>query len=172
MADLDYLNPREVDIPKKTFTGSCMCKKMTYTVDLPLPEEPTAQRCNCKYCMKSGQDVFKVPSADFHLKTPCSTAEATSSDNTHGKQMGRFTIQATSPNLHRYFCDQCGNLIFVAGYFEYEGKRFDYFSFNSKTLDQPQEGLDLSKFRFDYFDGLNSNYLEKKSGGPYPGGTI
>ncbi|KAG8627795.1 hypothetical protein KVT40_003668 [Elsinoe batatas] len=172
MADLDYLKPTKVDLPKKTFTGSCMCKKMTYTVDLALPEQPVAQRCNCTYCTKSGQDVYKVPGEDFHLKTPCSTAEAIADDNTHGKRMGRFTIQASSPNLHRYFCDQCGNLVFTAGWFEYEGHRIDYFGFNSKTLDQPQEGLDLSKFKFDYFDGLNGNYFAKKTDGPHPGGTI
>ncbi|PSK35071.1 hypothetical protein B9Z65_1654 [Elsinoe australis] len=171
MSDLAYLKPKDVDVPKKTFTGSCMCKKMTYTVDIALPEQPTMQRCNCTYCMKSGIDNLKVPREAFHLKTPCSTAEAISAENTHGVKMGRFTIVASSPNLHRYFCDLCGNIIFISGYLDLEGQQFDYFSFNSKTLDQPQDGLDLSTFKPEYFDGLKGTF-EKKTDGPHPGGTI
>ncbi|PNS18636.1 hypothetical protein CAC42_5175 [Sphaceloma murrayae] len=157
--------------PKKAYSGSCMCKKVRYTVQLALADPPCFIRCNCTFCTKSGFDSANIKSLDFHLQAPCSTAEATSGKTSSRETLGRFCAP-TSPTLFRYFCDKCGNQIFVAGTYYYEGRPIEHFSINIKLLDQPQEGLDLSKFKFEYYDGLSDKYMEKKTDGPYPGGLV
>ena len=53
-----------------------------------------------------------------------------------------------------------------------EGEVVEFFSVNLVTLDQPQEGLDLSVFRIEYWDGRNDNWMAGKSDVPWPGGIV
>jgi hypothetical protein len=41
------------------------------------------------------------------------------------------------------------------GSYEHNGKKFSFFKINLVTIDQPQEGIDLSDFEIAYVDGLS-----------------
>lgn len=157
---------------KKRFTGRCICKKVTYDVDYALPEPRVLGRCNCTVCQRLGHDPVHVSPGDFHLKTPCSTAECIDESNKHGDRLGVLTFK-TSPDMHRYFCDVCGTTFLSAGVYHHNGRKYDLFAFNAKTLDQPQEGLDLSEFKYRYVDGLNDAFDKgTKDDGPWPHGSV
>lgn len=53
-----------------------------------------------------------------------------------------------------------------------EGQVVHFFSVNIVTLDQPQEGLDLSVFKIEYWDGRNNNWQAGKKESPWSGGIV
>jgi hypothetical protein len=53
-----------------------------------------------------------------------------------------------------------------------EGEIVDFFSINLGTLDQPQEGLDLSLFKMEYYDGRNNNWMGGRREAPWSGGLV
>ena len=55
---------------------------------------------------------------------------------------------------------------------EAEGAVVEFFGVNVVTLDQPQEGLDLSIFKIEYLDGRNDNFMAGKRDTPWPGGIV
>lgn len=59
-----------------------------------------------------------------------------------------------------------------SGKYEYEGTVVDFFGINILTLDQPQEGLDLSQWKIMYYDGRNDNWKGGMKDVPWPGGCI
>ena len=52
------------------------------------------------------------------------------------------------------------------------GKVLEVFGANIITLDQPQEGLDFSTFRFEYWDGRHDNWVAGKKSSPWPFGIV
>ena len=48
----------------------------------------------------------------------------------------------------------------------------DFFALNLVTLDQPQEGLDLSVFRIQYWDGRRDLWMNGCKQVPWPGGIV
>lgn len=48
----------------------------------------------------------------------------------------------------------------------------DFFALNLVTLDQPQEGLDLSVFRIQYWDGRRDLWMNGCKEVPWPGGIV
>ena len=106
----------------------------------PLASNPS--RCNCTICTKTGFTGISVeePSKNFHLLSPKSFED-----------LPDYTI--TSPNIHRHFCTKCGVTFLGRGYYEFNGQKMDFFSVNLATVDQPQEGIDLSAFKIEYWDG-------------------
>lgn len=146
--------------PKKTYTGSCHCGFIKYRVALSLPtdEAPTATRCNCTICLKGGNANIRPASPeDFTLITPSSPAEVKD-------------YQMRSPDIHRYFCGTCGIHVWAAGQYEFGGVVEKFFTVNLLTLDQPQDGLDLSTFKLQYWDGRNDNWTGGLRDVPWPGG--
>lgn len=149
-----------VPVPaKRTFNGSCHCGFIRYTVALPITDTPVASRCNCTICLKQGHASMRVSPEDFKLIAPSSQSEV------KNYQMG-------SKNINKYFCGNCGIHCWADGKFEYQGTVHAFFTVNILTLDQPQEGLDLSTVKMDYYDGKNDNWAAGGSQKPYPGGAI
>lgn len=54
----------------------------------------------------------------------------------------------------------------------FEGKRVDAFMINLATIDQPQEGVDLSETKVKYWDGLRDNFAEGLREVPWPNGLL
>jgi hypothetical protein len=144
---------------KKPFTGSCHCGAIRYTVRLALPTPPVATRCNCTICLKTNYTSLQVPPEDFALESPASEADVRD-------------YQWRSKDAHRFYCDKCGVHVFSRVKYELGGKEVRSFGINIVTLDQPQEGLDLSRFEIRYWDGRSDNWAAGLKEGPYPGGCI
>lgn len=143
----------------QTFTGGCHCGNIKYEVTLELPEKPEATRCNCTICLKSGFLGLAVKPENFHLKTPSSLDDIP-------------FYSARVPSITRRFCNKCATCIVTHGYFEINGKKTDFFSLNANSLDQPQDGLDLSIFTIKYWDGRGDNWQAGLKDTPYPGGSV
>jgi len=74
-------------------------------------------------------------------------------------------------DIHKYFCGDCGIHVVAEGKFEWKGQMIEFFQINAVTLDQPQEGLDLSQWEMIYVDGRNDKFEEVKDV-PFPGGVV
>ena len=141
---------------KKPYSGGCHCGFIRYTVNLDL-STPTATKCNCTICLKSGYMAIRVNPADFTLTSPASESEL--ADYQYG-----------SNAMHHYFCRTCGIKCITRGTFEFEGKEVKSFTLNLLTLDQGQ-GIDWTAFKVKYWDGLRENWALGLSDKPYPGGA-
>ncbi|KIY00864.1 uncharacterized protein Z520_03530 [Fonsecaea multimorphosa CBS 102226] len=149
---------------KKTFTGSCHCGSIKYTASLTLTDPPTAGRCNCTICLKQGFTGIRIPREDFTLLSPASLSSSPVRD-----------YQFRSRDVHKYFCGTCGVHVCGEGSFEFpagSGTVHEFFSINALSLDQPQEGLDLSTFKMRYVDGRNDNWAAGMRDAPWPGGAV
>lgn len=61
----------------------------------------------------------------------------------------------------------------MEGAFPYEGGMWPFFALNLRTVDQPQEGVELSKTRLGYYDMLRDEKGGARFGeGPWEGGLI
>lgn len=56
--------------------------------------------------------------------------------------------------------------------YELFGKAVNHFSVNLSSVDQPQEGIDLSEVKIGYFDGLNGNFQAGLKDQPWKGGLV
>lgn len=146
----------------KTFTGSCHCGHIRYSIKLPesLLENPKAGRCNCTWCQKPFFTSVHLasPSDSFNLISPTDTSD-----------LGDYK----SPNndkVHRYFCKTCGSHVWREATFELEGKWHDHFAVNLCTIDQPQAGIELNKFKIVYTDGLHDDWMAGTRDEPWIGG--
>lgn len=79
-------------------------------------------------------------------------------------------MSPTYDKMHRYFCKKCGTHVWREGGYELQGQWIDLFTVNLCTIDQPQEGIDLSKFKIDYVDGRNDNWMAGTKSEPWSGG--
>jgi hypothetical protein len=76
-----------------------------------------------------------------------------------------------SKTIKRYFCKECGVHVYMDGYHENEkGERSSFFLVNLRTIDQPQEGIDLSEVKIKYLDMLHDNFQAGKKDTPWSGG--
>jgi hypothetical protein len=147
------------ETPKVTFNGSCHCKSITYTVKMPAVG--TTTRCNCTICHKTGYSGLMVQPEDFTLLTPGSLEDLP--DYVWRNKEG-----------HRHFCDKCGVQILAHGSYTIPGptpKKVDFFSVNLRTLDQPQEGLDLRKWKVIYMNGRDDDFMHPQSE-PHENGCV
>lgn len=62
--------------------------------------------------------------------------------------------------------------MFGDGFYEIEGKKHEFFVVNLATIDQPQEGIDLSEWKMSYCDGLTNNWMDRREGKPFNGGLL
>lgn len=143
-----------------TFTGGCLCKTVRYSIELPIDQEKTAGRCNCTFCQIPNIVNFRVDKGGFKLLSPASTDE-----------LGDYMVP-TSPGIHRYFCKNCGTSVFRDGKYEYNGKKMEFFIINLSTFDQPQEGLELSEFKYGYVDGRTGSQFKGTQDKPWKSGII
>lgn len=148
-------------MPDQTFHGSCHCGTIQYTLTLPTDffSNPTAGRCNCTICQKAGFTFLRIPASSFTLTSPASKSELPD-------------YQPKIKTLHLYFCNKCGVQVVREGSYELEGQKHEWFSVNLLTVDQPQEGIDLSKFKIKYIDGLHDNWMAGEKDEPWSGGCL
>jgi hypothetical protein len=144
---------------KKPFHGSCHCGAIRYTIRVSLPTPPVATRCNCTICLKTQFTSLQVAPADFTLESPASEDQVPD-------------YQWRSKDAHRFYCDKCGVHVFSRAKYVFEGHEVDAFGINIASLDQPQEGLDLSEFRIKYWDGRSDNWAAGQKERPYSGGCL
>jgi len=143
----------------KTFTGGCHCQHIKYEVTLTSEQlaKPEAAKCNCTWCQKRGVVLYSISSSNFRLISPKDKSEMSS-------------YEPKGPEMHRWFCGKCGCHVYTEGEYEAFGAKHDAFSINLLTLDQPQDGLDLSKFKVGYIDGKHDNWMAGLQDTPWPEG--
>lgn len=164
---------------KTKLTGSCKCgyvfkllhmtailiihSLVKYIVHAKVSKDGTMDvtRCNCTFCQKLGTTNYYCDGPeDFELISPASKGE-----------LSIFAPRVkTCP---RRFCGQCGNHVFMDGYYELpNGTKRDMMVVNVATIDQPQEGLDLNNVMIGYVDGLTNSQFKGTQDKPFPGGLV
>ena len=93
---------------KKTFHGSCHCKKVRFEADIDLAAG--TGKCNCSYCWKVRNWAAGIKPEAFRL--------------VEGKEnVGEYRFRPESKN-HHAFCRQCGVRLYTQGYVEEIGGAF------------------------------------------------
>jgi hypothetical protein len=149
-----------ISAAKTDFKGGCHCGSARFTLALAVSDPPKAVRCNCTICVKSGWTPVLLESLeDFKLQQPASEKDL-------------LDYQNESGTTHRLICPKCAIHLYSYGYKEFGGKRHDFFSVNLLSLDQPQEGLEFSNLKIQYWDGRHDNWKAGPKDTPWPCGTI
>lgn len=60
--------------------------------------------------------------------------------------------------------------MWAEGEYPHQGQTIQFFNINLASLDQPQEGVNLSKVTLGYCDGLNDNQAAGLKDAPWAGG--
>ncbi|KEF53854.1 uncharacterized protein A1O9_10256 [Exophiala aquamarina CBS 119918] len=144
-------------LAKRSFNGSCHCGFIQYTAAFPPTDLPVASKCNCTICLKQGYTAIRISPEDFELISPSSKSQIKN-------------YQMKSKDINKYFCDKCGIHCWSDGKYEYQGENHEFFTINILTLDQPQPGLDVSKFKIVYTDGRNDAFEMRDQ--PFLGGML
>jgi len=89
-----------------SYTGSCYCRAITYTVDIDSPDAARTSLCHCSNCKK-----FTGGNYGITTKLPRSSFKVTSETKpkVHEADNGSGVV------LHREFCDNCGSGILEYG---------------------------------------------------------
>ena len=134
-----------------------------YEVDVETNAEkglPSATRCNCTFCQKLSTTNLRLDDpSSFRLLSPPSRDE-----------VGEYAPGSTK--IHRYFCKTCSVIVWFEGSFEFQGQNYSVFTVNLASVDQPQEGVDLSVLKFKYWDGLHNNFHLGLKDEPWPSGLL
>ena len=140
-------------------------RKIRYTVNLKLNPDGglNATRCNCTFCQKLSQTNVRIsaPDEDFKLLKPDSKDE-----------LGDYSSTGEHVNGHRYFCPTCSVLVWSQGWYQTPTMKVEFFVLNASSIDQPQEGVELSKSNLQYFDALHDNFTAGTKDMPWEGGLI
>ena len=115
---------------KKTYEGSCHCKRVRYNVTTDLAQ---IIACNCSICAKSGTLLTFVPPDQFELLS----GEDALTD-----------YQFSEKVIHHTFCSTCGIKSYATG--TRPGKP-EMVAINVRCL----EGVDPSTLPLIHYDGKN-----------------
>lgn len=74
--------------------------------------------------------------------------------------------------MTRHFCKICGTQVWFEGSFEVGGRMNNIFAVNLHSVDQPQDHVELSDVKMQYYDGLNNNFAAGLKDGPWKGGLL
>lgn len=124
---------------KRTYRGSCVCKRVQFEADIDLSKG--TGKCNCTGCWKRRWWSVQVPVADFRARG----GEQELSDYRPGAEVG-----------HGGFCKHCGArpYCFVDAA---EWNNGAYVSVNVAALDD-LDPAELLAAPVTYFDGLHDNW--------------
>ena len=81
-----------------SYSGSCQCGAVSFTVDATLPTE--AMSCNCSHCRRKGFLLSAVPAEKFRLDTGATT---------------QTEYRFNSKKIAHKFCSTCGCQAFAEG---------------------------------------------------------
>lgn len=130
--------------PKKPYTGGCHCGNIRYRAVLDT-NPPKMSKCNCSICHKNGYIFTTVASeSEFQLLSPASTTE-----------LGSYEFG--NKTMHHMFCKTCGVSCFYKGHSEALFSEASRYGVNLLTLD-PDQGLDLRKVKFQYWNGIDEEW--------------
>jgi hypothetical protein len=122
------------------YSGSCHCQSVMFEIETESAISEVTE-CNCSICSRKGILHYRVNPSKFKLLT---------SDE-------HLTIyQFGTKEAKHYFCKHCGIHTFTN-----PRAAPDLYTVNVRCL----EGVDLSKLKINYFDGLNwekNAYLLKR----------
>ncbi|KAF1959130.1 hypothetical protein CC80DRAFT_490105 [Byssothecium circinans] len=123
--------------PSTTYTGSCHCKRTTYTVtQSPSLTDPACEvtNCNCSICSRNGYLLIYIP--DKHLSFTAGGLD----------DFTKYTF-APKHKIAHHFCPLCGTSCFAKStdpeFFS------DYTAVNVRTL----EGVELDALKLKEVDG-------------------
>ena len=125
---------------KKTYHGSCHCRRIRYEADLDLAAG--TGKCNCSYCWKARAWNIGIKPSDFRLLS----GEA---------DRGQYGFRQNSQN-HHVFCKNCGVRVYTEGDIPEIGGA--YVSVVLSTLDDlpPAE---LAAARVQYMNGRDDDWF-------------
>jgi hypothetical protein len=124
---------------KKTFHGSCHCKKITFEFDLDLAEG--TGKCNCSICWKVRYWGAMGKPADLRVLTG-------------EDDLGTYTF---GPTQRHHFCKTCGVRPFGRGHLEQLGG--DYVSVSVAALDD-LDPAELVAAPIALFNGRDNAWME------------
>jgi hypothetical protein len=128
---------------KKTYHGSCHCKKVRYEAQIDLALG--TGRCNCTYCTKVRNWTSKVAPDDYTL-------------NAHPDDVGHYSFRRDGYINEHFFCRNCGVRLGTKGDLKEHGGK--YVSIMISTLDEvPHHELIEAPIR--YMDGLHENWMNQ-----------
>ncbi|PPJ56030.1 hypothetical protein CBER1_03399 [Cercospora berteroae] len=142
--------------------GGCHCGSIKYQMTIPRPSTETpfqVNRCNCSFCQKLGMSNYYLndPSTNWKLLEPSNKSD-----------LAKYPPNAK--NGSKYFCRDCGTHVYQEARYPMGDQMVDLFTVNALTIDQPQEGLDLSETKIEYVDMLHDNFMAGTRDVPWPGG--
>jgi hypothetical protein len=108
---------KKVAMAKKTYRGSCHCKRIRFEADLDLAQGTA--KCNCSYCWKVRAWTIGIKPDAFRLLS-------------RKEDCREYGFREGSTN-HHVFCSNCGVRVYTYGYVEEIGG--DYVSVALSTLD-------------------------------------
>lgn len=124
---------------KKTFHGSCHCKKITFEVDLDLSQG--TGKCNCSICWKTRHWGAMGKPADLRVLTG-------------EDDVGTYTF---GPTQRHQFCKTCGVRPFGRGNLPQLGG--EYISVNLAALDD-LDPSELVAAPLTFFNGRDNAWME------------
>lgn len=136
---------------KQTVTGGCHCGAVWYKAIIDLStQRPT--KCNCTYCHKSN-----FVSISVNIDDPDSFRHATRGEANLGQY--RFADGGVAWN----FCTHCGVNVWAQGEYDRSDDggqtvRDKTLLINAVTLNQDDNGLDLTKLKFGYYNGKDHGW--------------
>lgn len=125
---------------KRTYHGSCHCKRIRYEADLDLAAG--TGKCNCTYCWKARNWSIVMKPADFRLL--CGEADR-----------GRYGFRDNSQS-QQVFCTNCGIRVYTEGNIPEIGGA--YVSVALATLDDLPPG-DLVDSPVRYMNGREDDWF-------------
>lgn len=131
--------PGKVAGMKKTFHGSCHCKKVRFEADIDL--SAGTGKCNCSICWKVRNWSVIVKPHDLRVQE----GESELSDYQWGQKVG-----------HAYFCKHCGVRVFGRGNIPEIGG--EYASIVLAALDDLPPG-ELAEAPIKYFNGRDNDWF-------------
>ena len=146
----------------KTYTGGCHCGLIRYSLDLN-PANITGGKCNCSSCLSRSLLILDIlPPSSFKLQSPASLDDS---------QLGRYSPKGDEGSFFFYFCKTCGVNVFYQARHKPDGAEPEWLRINALSLD-PDQGLDFTKIKMEYWDGKNNNWKAGPSSVPYSGGAL